>query len=77
MIHMTLIKDLTVACALTSIPIILGISFLPKSARFLYLNNQPEQGWSILKNFSKRTGSNLPSHLNDKLNDDSSAKEGN
>ena len=68
-------KDLTVACALTSVPVIILMALLPKSARFLYLTGKPDEGWEILKNFAKRTKSTLPDDFKKRLKDHSVAKE--
>ena len=68
-------KDLTVACALTSVPVILIMALLPKSARFLYLTGKPDEGWTILKNFAKRTNSKIPEDFNKNLNDHSLTKD--
>ena len=68
-------KDLTVACALTSVPVIILMALLPKSARFLYLTGKPDEGWEILKNFAKQTKSTIPDDLNKRLKDHSAAQE--
>ena len=68
-------KDLTVACALTSVPVIILMALLPKSARFLYLTGKPDEGWEILKNFAKQTKSTIPDDLNKHLKDHSAAQE--
>ena len=68
-------KDLTVACALTSVPVILIMALLPKSARFLYLRGKPDEGWKILKNFAKRTNSTIPEDFNKNLNDHTLTKD--
>ena len=68
-------KDLTVACALTSVPVILVMALLPRSARFSYLTGKPDEGWEILKQFAKRTNSKIPEDFNDRLRDHSLTKE--
>ena len=68
-------KDLTVACALTSVPVIILMALLPKSARFLYLTGKPDEGWEILKNFAERTNTIIPDDFNRRMKDYSVDKE--
>ena len=68
-------KDLTVACALTSVPVLLVMALLPRSARFLYLTGKPDEGWGILKQLAKRTNSTIPEDFNDRLKAYSLTKE--
>ena len=68
-------KDLTVACALTSVPVLLVMALLPRSARFLYLTGKPDEGWGILKQLAKRTNSTIPEEFNDRLKAYSLTKE--
>ena len=60
-------KNFTTAVALTSVPAIIILAFLPQSPRWAYANDRPNDGWQILKGLAWRMNATLPDDLNDKI----------
>ena len=60
-------KNFTTAVALTSVPAIIILAFLPQSPRWAYANGRPNDGWQILKGLAWRMNATLPDDLNDKI----------
>ena len=67
-------KDFTTAFAITSVPVILILIFLPQSPRWVYADGRSHDGWQILKRFEQRTRSSLPDDLDEKIKASGSAK---
>ena len=60
-------KIFTTAFAITSIPAIITLLFLPESPRWVYADGRPDDGLEIFKLFERRTTVILPDNLDEKL----------
>ena len=60
-------KHFTTAFAITSVPVILILTFLPQSPRWVYADGRSNDGWEILKGFERRTKATLPDDLNKEI----------
>ena len=60
-------KNFTTAFAITSIPVIIILAFLPQSPRWVYADGRPHDGLEILKSFERWTKATLPDNLDNEI----------